>query len=135
MRYPWYAKFFVAWLSLTVIYLALIFGGIFGGVTARTLFGFIGLFVPYGFWNGLLTISSFRAQFKPLVILTFLISLCCLFFTDFLTRKLGVKSLYAKVFINLVILFILTIIVDYSIWGKWASLDVFLGRDVVHPII
>lgn len=95
------------WIILTLIYMALPF------------FSILGLFVPFGFFNGAFAI------FQPLSIL---VGICGIALADFITKKIN-GGIILSILIGLISLFIITFFVDMVLWHQWCSLTVFRGAD------
>lgn len=76
----------------------------------------LGLFVPIGFWN----FGYSLTQMKWFI--TFPLVLVTIFGGEKYLRKMDLSPI-VKTIIILGILFILTIVVDFVIWGKWQSLE------------
>jgi hypothetical protein len=113
------------WIGLTVIYLTL------GIVPASHTFVFlIGLFVPYGILNFVAASTGFM-QLNISIILSTLLFLTAIFGADWAAKKLGISTTLTKIIFNLAVLFILTFIIDYSIYGEWNSLKLLMGW---HPL-
>ena len=118
-------KFFTSiwgiWISLTIIYVlgAGFLEDFFGANFANSIFLFIGLFVPFGIWNalGLASIKTFWVL--PLV-------LVIMFTASKKVKNINLNTTQ-KILINLVVLFLLTILVDLAIWHKWCSWIILLG--------
>ena len=102
------------WAGLTVIYICLNF---IPGISA--LAALLGLFVPIGIWNFIIASGTTRLIVLPLVILA-------VFGGEYVLRKLDLSPL-KKFLIVALILFLLTIAVDFIIWGRWQSLFFLMG--------
>jgi hypothetical protein len=125
MKYPWYQKMVTWWFGLTVLYVIALFTIPDGSIFAKPL-DVLGLFVPYGLWNPLYTYGAFvHIELLPLAALA--ITICCLATADRIAGKLNIHSPAVKVVFNLCLLLVLTVIVDYSIWGQWFSMRLLLG--------
>ena len=106
---PLYFQFWFIWIFSTLVYLALDFSG-----SDSFWFHLLGLFVPFGRYNGVLAFLSL-GFIGVILLFTFIL------FTEKIYSKIGIRSLFLKVIINLVLLFLLTIITDVLIWGTWFS--------------
>jgi len=102
------------WILLTAIYVTLTFLG------GRYVAGPLGLFIPIGIWN--LFFSFETASGAHPWIITFPLVLVTIFGGEWLLRKWSSPSV-VKFILILGILFILTIAVDFAIWGNWQSLE------------
>jgi hypothetical protein len=109
------------WILLTIIYIALSFLNP-GYITAT-----IGLFVPIGIWNIYFSFTIIKLT------IIFLLVLSVTFGGEWLIRKINMSPII-KIFVILSILFILTIVVDFIIWGGWPSLDLLkAGGKIKFP--
>jgi hypothetical protein len=114
-------SFFTWWLGLTVIYLVLF------SVGPDRLAAAVGLFVPFGFLNAVLgSVALTAGNFWVLVPLVALIAL--FFYSQTITRRLGITSTWAKISYNLAVLLVLTLITDLAIYGTWMSWGLLLGQ-------
>ena len=105
------------WLLLTLLYVVLFM------LRIEYVATFIGLFVPFGPSNLLLLITSFSPVFVVAILVIFLV----LFYGRKYINKLEISSIL-KFFIILLLLFLLTIAVDFIIYQRWASYDLLLGE-------
>lgn len=117
---PFWSKFWVNWLVVTLSYLGIFlmtealkergnYGVIFGS--------FLGLFVPIGFFTAAFEIVgnlTFRAVFALIIFVLTLI------YTDKILYKFNFSPAL-KIFLNFIILLLLTLIIDVIIWGRWES--------------
>lgn len=121
MKYPWYARFWVWWVGLTLLYL-------FFQSSAATLpaAGAVGLFVPYGFMNTWALVSAI-AVINLLPMLTAVLFVAAVVYSDKVAKSLGIQNTISKIFFNLGILLVVTLIIDLSLWGSWESFHVLLN--------
>ena len=84
---------------------------------------FVGMFVPFAFWNIIFTFGVHSPI--GLGIFSLVLLIVALFTIDKLGSYWDIKG-YTKILLNLIVLFILTVITDFSIWGHWNSLNIFL---------
>ncbi|MDO8566560.1 MAG: hypothetical protein Q7R58_00205 [bacterium] len=87
---------------------------------SRISVSILGMFVPFGVWN---TIMSFSTQ----GLITFPLLVASLFGADNIASNLQITGLVKRQLFNLVWLLLLTLAVDFVIWGKWVSLGLLLG--------
>lgn len=101
------------WVMLTAVYLVLQWSH-----TDFLTFwsAWVGLFVPLGMFN---TAASLGTHVWPI---TFSLILIVVFGGEWLLGKRNMSPLI-RIFLILVILFSLTIIVDFIIWHTWGSLE------------
>ncbi len=121
-----YKSIWFCWLLTTLIYVVLAFLGYPKTEIATPLgyvAGFVGLFVPYG----LASLILFANPFTWISLLVFLILMFCA------DRELKRKSysLVTAILINLLLLLIITIIIDWFRQTPLASWTVFLHG--AHP--
>ena len=110
-------RFSFCWFILTLFYLAVYF------LNIQIVAGVVGLFVPYGVWNSIMTFGSIsNYNFFPVV--TFLLFIGTLFYADRFATYAGISRPGAKIMYNLLLLLALTLIIDISIWGEWMSWSV-----------
>lgn len=103
------------WVALTSVYLIVLY--LF---KIKSIAAFIGFFVPLGISN---VIYSFSNSYKWLIV--FPLVFVTVFGGEKLLRKKNVLG-WKKVFFILMVLFFLTIVVDFIIWGEWQSFKYFL---------
>jgi len=84
------------------------------------MIGAVGMFVPFGIWN---TLASFSSR----GLITFPLLIVSLFYADRVAAKILVPDGFVKIVFNLVWLLVLTLAVDYVIYGTWQSLQVLLN--------
>ncbi|MBI2004617.1 hypothetical protein HYS79_00460 [Patescibacteria group bacterium] len=118
-------KFFMTlpfwWILLTAIYVGLTFSG---WLYAAAL---LGLFVPIGVWDMLFfrfAISGYPVGGIGLwdFAIGFVLVLLTIFGGEWLIRKIKLSPAM-KIFVILGILFALTIVVDFVLWGNWQTLE------------
>ena len=104
------------WILLTTIYVVLTFldGGYFAGL--------LGLFVPIGVSNFFFSFRTFSGRGSHAWIVVFPLILVTIFCGEWFLRKWRLSPV-TKILLILGILFILTVAVDFVIWGSWASLQ------------
>jgi hypothetical protein len=112
---PLYYQFRFIWGILTVIYLIL-YGiywlGALIGVFPYFMY-FIGLFVPFGFWNTLASIHSGK------IIITATLLIFSLSYADKFARKFLITNPFKRILLNLLWLLLLTALIDFILWGTW----------------
>ena len=109
---PIYYRFWFSWVVLTLLYL---------GLGDIPIFAFlVGLFVPFGFFNTMLSLSIKGVLTFPLLILS-------LYYADSVARTLQITNPFKKLVFNLVWLLILTLVVDLILSYGWQSLYLFLN--------
>lgn len=114
-----YNHFWFVWIVLTFLYITLFLAGTLPYIP---LTAFIGLFVPFGFWNVALAFSSLKVFIViPLLGLS-------LYYSDFFAFKFGITSSFKRLVFNLIWLFFLTLVVDLVLSGKWMSLHLLIGN-------
>ena len=106
------ARFWVSWLVLTLVYIVTMFASF-------PLYGVLGIFVPFGIWNTLFSLSWRGAITFPLLVAS-------LFCADWVAAKIHIPDGFVKIVFNLIWLLILTFMVDYIIYGTWQSLQLML---------
>lgn len=123
---PIYNHFSFVWLTLTAAYLivplllyTVVYPIVGFSTVVGTLPGAIGLFVPFGFFNLMASLSSFG-------IVTFGLLVASLFVADPLATKLNILSPVPRLLYNLIWLLLLTACVDLILWGWWASASILL---------
>jgi phosphoglycerol transferase MdoB-like AlkP superfamily enzyme len=127
-KYPIYAQFWFSWLVFTAVYVIWLLLGSSGLPIKVGML--IGMFVPFGFWNAIQLIGSNPSAYIGPILLILL-----LLFTDKLSFKLGIESVWLKIVLNLVILFLLTALVDVLIWGHWISLESLVKGSDTSPVV
>jgi len=131
IKYKWYEKFWFSWLVLTIFQLSPLFlgvllqgfflNGIIGPIGISYPWVIVNMFVPVGFWNFFVSLTSFKG------LITFPLLIIFLVFTDKLTKNFGINTTFKKICFNLLILFILTIIIDMLIHGHPCSVEKFFS--------
>ncbi len=130
--YPWRLSLWFWWLITTLVYIGLQFSGLLksegGGASPLSYaHGFLGLFVPFGVWNGIAVLQTFFG-WGLLAVALFIVMV---FGGDTLISRYGVTSGTTKVFYNLLVLLILTLLVDVIFYGGWQSWTWFTyGGDI-----
>lgn len=116
-KYSFYNNLWFIWLFLTAVYI------LTWRYSDNFLIGnrFIGIFVPFGYWNTAASISLAG-------LITFPLLFGSLFFAERIADKIKIPNQIHKIFFNLLWLFLLTMLVDYIIWGNLASFNVLLGK-------
>ena len=125
----WKTAFATYWVGLTVVYLILFqVALLFKGFGLGRLVYAIGIFVPYGFYNLLGVIGKIQevSLFPVLALIIFVIALVT---ADSIARTIGITSTIGKVIFNLVVLAVITLLVDLSLWGHWNSGLLFIGLE------
>jgi hypothetical protein len=131
----WYMRIWVWWAVLTAVYLAMFFSAklfSYGSLLIsawNTLTFFIGLFVPFGWFNtlgALWTSTELGSPTLPTAVITAPLLLTVIFLGDRVSREIGVTTLWWKIVFNLIVLITLTFIVDFTIYQKWPSVGLFL---------
>ena len=123
IKYKWYEKFWVNWLILTFVQLLPFLLSSFRNLNfslPQNIESFINIFVPIGFFNFIFSISAKGFITIPLLFLSFI-------FIDKLSKKIGIRNTFKKIFFNLLILFILTAVIDTVLWGNPCSIKEFLA--------
>src|SRR3989344_6115999 len=110
---PFYNYFWFPWIVLTILYIVL-------SSSVPIVGYFIGLFVPFGFFNVIFSFISYSG------LVTFSLLLFSLFAADSFALKLKIRNPLKRVVLNLVWLFLLTFAVDFILYGQWESLNVLL---------
>ncbi len=110
-KFPvWYSYALVWWIGITIIYTILYF-------RKEAFFGpIIGLFVPVG------------PQNYFIFALPVLITLVLLLIFEFICSKFNI-SIGKKIILNIIFLFLLTILVDYSTLSGWCSWDIAISHN------
>src|SRR5579864_1627039 len=109
--YPWHESFWFSWLLVTAIYLALAAAGglgVYQGTALGYIAGFFGLLTPIG-------VFSFFAALPGGGAIVFYIVGAFLFCTDALVRRFAFHPL-PKIFFNLGVLFVLTLLTDLILY-------------------
>ncbi len=107
----------VFWAVLTAVYTSLTFPLIDGKMEwLGSIYGIIGLFVPIGLFNFLLSFDENKW------FITFPLVLLGVFGGEYILRRMSI-SVFQKACLALALLFILTIAVDLIIYGEWMSLQ------------
>lgn len=130
-------KFFCSlwfwWLLLTVVYVCMTFvffdeqfNSSIIGTPLGYMFGFIGIFVPYG-------VASFVLFYFPMTWISFVVFILVMLFAE---TKLGMMNLSSRrrVALNLLILLVLTITVDLIRDTPFESWDIFLKGGDLYQI-
>ncbi len=131
-KHPLWSRLWVNWLVLTGFYLILCFWSyLSASPVASRLGGWVGVFVPYGFWNAVSTLRPFNSSISSvssiLIIILAILSVIVVFSGDKIMDRILPRSLTsgARIIINLIILLALTFLVDMVIWHTWASGELF----------
>ena len=119
MEQTWKQKIFSSlrfwWIALTVIHFSISF------LPMLSFFaGFVGLFVPLSVWNFLGAVGT------PAIFFVFVIPVVILvvYGGEYFLGKMNLSP-FKKFFFMVTILFLLTMLVDFIIWGRWQSLIYF----------
>jgi hypothetical protein len=119
------ANLWFDWVVLTLIYIATFTGA--GEISNHFRYIFnplVGLFVPIGPWNLLAIFQTpgpaalAPTQHAWIYVLPLLFAV--LFFGNWF-GKIYISNIYLRIFVNLLILLVLTFWVDLIIWQKWGS--------------
>lgn len=123
---PIWSRLWFAWVILTIAYLVLYFSGMRAGEHYQLTY-LIGLFVPFGFWNGSASIEALALNSLDniRIAIAAIFSLIVIFTGNkIINRYIGLNPIL-KLVLNLIILLALTALVDYAIWGSWMSSALF----------
>ena len=114
----------VWWAALTILYLAIFTGsGVKSNYIRFITAPLIGLFVPIGFGNFIGSINQNGygpEKIKNGWIIIFPLLLLTLYIADKIAKKFAF-NIILRIFYNLAILFILTLVVDIILWHRWLS--------------
>ncbi len=112
------------WVVFTILYLATFIGG--GAVqnpVRYVLNAIIGLFVPIGPWNLLFSIKPDETvKIHNGWVIIFPLTLLTFFWTEKFAKKNPLPCTL-RIFYNLGVLLVLTLVVDLVLWHQWKSLD------------
>ena len=109
--------FFLTWLVLTLVYIAL-----YAHVGFHFPATLIGIFVPFGLANGIAAYGQLAGGKNPLGIMVFALLVVSFFFVDRFFEKKGLP-LIVRIPLYLVILVPFTFAADFSLWGSWLSVN------------
>lgn len=119
-KYPIWLRLWFWWLILTLVYLAL-FNSLNSptGDTAAKVGALIGLFVPLGPYS---IVKSIPVLGIPLLFLAVaLVKGDDVFF----------KDKVMKILFNLAMLLLFTMFMDFFLWGKWCSFDIWINTEII----
>lgn len=124
----WWLNIWFWWFVLTLVYVLSILSGALKGLDgSANLFNrftaFIGLFVPFGFFNFLFSIQM------GFLVATFPIFIFGMIITEHY-KKSSDSGVFKSIILNLVTLFVITFIVDIILWSGWNSWFIFIGKEV-----
>lgn len=116
------------WLALSLVYILLQISD-----HAQNIFALVlGLFVPIGFWNALVifeflfTLSIWKAVLAAAVVLA------TVFKGETIFRRVDLTGI-TKAICILLTLFVVTIVVDELLHGKWQSYQFLLEKGIIKP--
>jgi len=112
-----YGSIWFWWIFTTIIYILL--GSPTGYIT-----GFIGLFVPYGRLS--LIVMELLPVFSIISLIFFVVSMILI---DKLLKRVNIL-LYKRILLNLLALFIITMVVDFLRFTPFGSIDIFLNGGI-----
>jgi hypothetical protein len=116
---PWYHQFWILWLAVTLGYW--VFDILLGHSPVTTV---LGLFVPIAIWNTVQYSKILHDTSSVFIAcLPYILVALSLIYVDKISKKFKIKSIAQKVLFNFVWLCLLTVIIDYIVWGRWDSLS------------
>lgn len=126
---PIWSRLWFLWAILTLLYLLLYLSIDSHLRPIEKVIYIIGLFVPFGIWNGSAVISSLSEMSygESFILPAAIFSLFVIFLGNKILNHYFHLHPAIKLILNLAVLLLLTILVDYSIWGTWASLGLITG--------
>jgi hypothetical protein len=123
-----FATLWFDWLSITALYVLTFYGS---GNTASAFYvlnPIIGLFVPIGWWNLLAMFQPSSPATLPATSYAWIYVLPLLFGLFFARRvfdKTCASKFWLRILLNLGLLFLATMCVDFIIWHEWKSWELF----------
>lgn len=134
---PIWSRLWFLWAILTALYLLLYLGLDSYSRPIEKAVQILGLFVPFGLWNGsafLISLSRGISHRSLLIVPAGIFSLFVIFLGNKILNHYFQLHPAVKLILNLAVLLLLTILVDYSIWGTWASLGLVTGSFKVEGL-
>lgn len=127
--YPRQLTIWYWWIGLTLIYLVLFFLNAsinkVIGLNITPIVGLVGLFVPFGYFNGVFGIIGTGG----LMLIVFLV---ILYFFEKTTKKFNLSPT-AKIISILLLLLVITFLVDMLLWREWCSMTILTQGHPCDP--